>query len=319
MISIIVATYNRTDCLIECLESVFRQTYADYEVIVIFNGAADNDRRIITERCALFPRIRFIINERNLLFCKAYNQGINDSAGEFVVCLNDDVVIAPDFIKLVVESFNREPRIGMACGKLLRADKTLLDSTGLFLGKSGNPVERGYGKRDTGRYDQQEYVFGVSGACAMYRRSMLEDIKGPEGYFDEQFGMFYEDLDLSWRAHNKGWRAYYIPEAVGYHRRGASAHTVIPPLGFLRQYCFARLSDELKARLVKNRYLTMKKNATFMYLVAHLPFIAAYECKLYVYLVLFSPGALLEMLKMPRNAHHRTLTSGRKKLKSTIL
>ena len=116
-----------------------------------------------------------------------------------------------------------DAKIGMLSGKILRMDRETIDSTGLFLGRNRKAVERGYGKKDIGQYDKPGYVFGASGAVMFLRKSMLIDIKDENGYFDERFGMYYEDLDLCWRAQKKGWKAYYTPKATAYHVRGGTA------------------------------------------------------------------------------------------------
>ncbi len=78
---------------------------------------------------------------------------------------------------------------------------------------------RGFEEEDQGRYDQTEEVFGVDGAAPLYRRSMLEDIKVHDQYFDETFHSHKEDVDLAWRAKILGWRCIYTPNAIGYHKR----------------------------------------------------------------------------------------------------
>ena len=109
----------------------------------------------------------------------------------------------------------------MVSAKVLRADGKTIDSTGLFLSVWRTAGERGHGLIDTGRFEREEYIFGVNGAVAFYRRQMLEEIKIGQEYFDPDFHIFYEDLDMAWRAQRAGWRGYYIPQAIAYHARGS--------------------------------------------------------------------------------------------------
>lgn len=276
MISIIIVNYNRKDSLRKCLDSVRGQTFQDIEIIVVDNASSDGSVEMVG---TYYPDAKLIWNTRNLLFCKAYNQGIDGANGKFILCLNNDAVLDKDYLKAVMDAIGLDARIGMVSGKILRMDKETIDSTGLFLGRNRKPVERGYGKKDKGQYDKAGYVFGVSGACAFFRRSMLLDIKDENGYFDGRFGMYYEDLDLCWRAQKKKWKAYYMPKAIAYHER---AGTAVTHRGKTRSN-FLYLRDDLKRIYIRNRYLCMKKNDSWQGILANMPFILWYEMKLLLY------------------------------------
>ena len=293
LVSAVIVTFNQRKCLERCVRSLLRQSYPYLEIIIINNG---RDAYLDSLRVE-FSSVKVINNKENLFYSGAQNQGIKVSTGEFLLCLNDDVVLEGDFIKEALKGFDIDHKVGMVSGKILRMDKITIDSTGLFLGKSRKPVERGFNQKDRGQYNKEGYIFGVSGAAAFYRRTMLEDTKDENGYFDQRYGMFYEDLDLAWRANKKGWRAYYTPEAVAYHKRGESAKVVIPKIKLLKKYNFACLNDELKIMLIKNRYRTIIKNDSFLKVMLNLPFILAYEIELYLYITLFSPRLLLQILK----------------------
>lgn len=293
LVSVVIVSFNQRDCLKRCIYSLLNQSYPYLDIIIVNNGRKEN----LDDFGVDLSYLKVINNKENFFFSQAQNQGIQASRGEFVLSLNDDVVLEGDFIDELVKTIIPNKRIGMVSGKILRMDKITIDSTGLFLGKSRKPVERGFNEKDNGQYNKEGYIFGVSGAAAFYRRAMLEDIRDENGYFDERYGMFYEDLDLAWRANIRGWYAYYNPKAVAYHKRGSSAKTVSPGLRFLKKYNFAYLNDELKVKLVKNRYMTMIKNDSPWGIIVNLPFILAYEIKLYVYIILFSPKLLGRILK----------------------
>ncbi|MBU4311142.1 MAG: glycosyltransferase family 2 protein, partial [Candidatus Omnitrophica bacterium] len=220
MISVIVVNYNKKDMLKRCLDSVRGQGLQDIEIIVVDNASSDDSVEMVGR---YYPDARLIWNTRNLFFCKAYNQGIDRAKGSFILCLNNDVVLDKDYLKEALAAIGVDIRVGMVSGKILRPDRKTIDSTGLFLGRNRKPVERGYGRKDRGQYERPGYVFGVSGACAFFRRGMLKDVKDANGYFDERFGMYYEDLDLCWRAQKKKWKAYYTPKAIAYHERAGTA------------------------------------------------------------------------------------------------
>ncbi|MDP2924677.1 MAG: glycosyltransferase family 2 protein, partial [Candidatus Omnitrophota bacterium] len=220
MLSVIIVNYNRKDLLKKCLDAVRSQSFRDIETIVVNNGSSDGSSDMVRMD---YPEVKLIENKENLYFCRANNQGIKEAKGEFILCLNSDCVLDKYYLKEALESFKLDRKIGMVSGKILRMDKKTIDSTGLFVGRNRKPAERGYGKLDRSQYQNPGYIFGVSGACALFRKDMLEDIKDENGYFDETFEMYYEDLDLCWRAQKKGWKAYYNPKAVAYHKRGATA------------------------------------------------------------------------------------------------
>lgn len=286
MISIVIVSHNRVSILRNCLDSIKEQTFRDTEIIVIDNGSKDNTAETLK---ACYPEARLIHNERNLLFCKAYNQGIDASKGDFIFCLNNDVVLGKDYLQEAFFSMSTDEKIGMISGKILRMDGKTIDSTGLFLGRDRKAVERGYGKKDIGQYDKPGYVFGVSGACAFFRKTMLKNIRDKHGYFDERLGMYYEDLDLCWRAQKKGWKAYYTSKAVAYHERSGTAINKKRGNGPI----FLYLRDDLKKRYIRNRYICMKKNDSPIGFFVNAPFILSYEIKLQLYKIFKRLSALI--------------------------
>jgi len=278
MISVIIVNYNRKELLRDCLEAVKAQGIQGIEIIVIDNGSSDRSADMVKLD---YPGVRLIENKENLYFCRANNQGIKEARGEFILCLNSDCVLDKDYLKKAVSSFSMDAKIGMVSGKIMRVDRKTIDSTGLFVARNRKPLERGYGRLDKGLYEKAEYVFGVSGACMLMRKTMLEDVKDENGYFDETFEIYYEDLDLCWRAQKKGWKAYYNPKAIAYHARGATA-VIHNCRGALR---LPYITDELKKKYLRNRYRCMKKNDSLKGILLNLPFILLYELKIYLYML----------------------------------
>ncbi|MBM3254848.1 MAG: glycosyltransferase [Candidatus Omnitrophica bacterium] len=277
LVSIIIVTAGVQGHLKTLLDSIERQTHQASETIIIDNSI--NGIAITLPKWA-----KLYTNGKNLFYCQALNLGVKESKGEFILCLNDDVVLGERFIKEALKGFFISPKIGMVSGKIMRSDKKILDSTGLFLSILFTATERGYGALDKGRFEREQYIFGVNGAVAFYRRKMLEDIKINSDYFDEDYRIFYEDLDIAWRAQNFGWRGYYMPKAVAFHARGA---TVRGSAGVSKPYARHYLSDDLHLDLLKNRYITIIKNASFISLFIHLPFIFIYDLASLVYIILF--------------------------------
>lgn len=282
------------------LEAVLKQTYSSCEIIVVDNSLEPDFGRGIEKD---YPGVKLYSAGENLFYCQALNKGISLSSGEFILCLNDDVVLDKDFLKEALRGFGVDSAIGMVSGKILRADGKTIDSTGLFLSIWRTAKERGYGLPDTGKFEQEEYIFGVNGAVAFYRRKMLDELRINSEYFDSDFHIFYEDLDIAWRAQRAGWKGYYIPQAIAYHTRGG---TVRGDGGISKRFARHYLDDGLCADLIKNRWLAIIKNETLPGFLSFLPFIVLYDCVAAAYLIFFRPQAVKKLiagiLKYPRLA-----------------
>ena len=265
LINVIVVTQKKGNYLSLCLDSISAQTYSNLTVSVIDNS------------------------QENLFYCQALNKGIAQGAAEFVLCLNDDVILEPAFIKEALKGFALNGNIGLVSGKILRTDRKTLDSTGLFLTYWRTAKERGYGNLDKGQFDKPQYIFGVNGAVAFYRRQMLEETKVNSEYFDHNFRIFYEDLDISWRAHRRGWKGYYVPLAVAYHVRGG---TVRKERGINKKHARKYISDELYVDLIKNRYLTIIRNEAFISFILFSPFMLAYDLLAWIHILVSRPRLL---------------------------
>lgn len=253
-VSVTIVTYNSGRFIKRCLESVLDQTYPFLEIIVIDNCSTDGTTDILEP---FEGRVRIIYNDENIGFAAAQNQAIALSQGEWVLTLNPDVLLLPDFVDAVVFAGNLDPRVGTVCGKLLTMsagfdfpEKPVVDSTGIYFTPNLRHLDRGSLQADNGHYRQYEYVFGATAAAALYRRSMIEDISIDAEFFDDDFFVYREDADVAWRAQLMGWKCLYAPYARGYHVRKA-----LP--GNRRA-----LPAEINMHSVKNRFLLRMKNIT---------------------------------------------------------
>jgi len=285
-VSVIIVAAGRRDYLKSLLDSLKQQSYPFLEIIVIDNSPEQNLAGVCEKN---YPEVKFYSNKKNPFYCASLNKGIDISTGNFILCLNDDVVLDKKFIGEALKGFDIDENIGMVGGKILRSDRETLDSTGLFLSPFRTAKERGYGIKDAGQFDKKGPVFGVNGAVAFYSRRMLEQIKLNGEYFDTDFRFFYEDLDISWRAHNFGWKGYFIPTAIAYHVRGGTARE---NQGINKRFARRYLSDELHFDLVKNRCLTIIKNENLLALLIFLPYILIYEILAWLYIIFFKPTVL---------------------------
>ncbi|HXI02196.1 MAG TPA: glycosyltransferase family 2 protein, partial [Candidatus Saccharimonadales bacterium] len=242
------------------------------------------------------PEAILVRNPRNLGFCRANNDALKRSGGLFILCLNADAVLEPDYLEKALPAFESDPAVGMVAGKIRRFEGDVLDSAGQFLTRARRIRDRGYGEEDRGLYDEPGEVFSVCGAVALYRRAMVDAVSRDGEFFDEDFFSFGEDLDVCWRARRAGWRAVYVPAAGARHFRGGSQAGAVPLLGRISQ--MARRPPEVRAHIVKNRYLMIVKNDTAGAFLRDLPFILAWEAVQWSWLLLASPSAIPHLWRM---------------------
>jgi GT2 family glycosyltransferase len=277
-VSVNVLAYNGEKIIESCLKSVLEQTYSNLEILVIDNASTDKTIEKIKN-----VNIRTIENKKNIGFAVGHNIGIRESRGEYILCLNQDVVLDKDFIKYAVEAMEKDEKIGSVQGKLYKKDKTL-DTTGLLAYKNRRFVNRGQGEEDKNRYPAGE-IFGVDGAAPLYRRKALEDIKINNEYFDEDFYMFKEDVDLAWRMRLYGWKAVYEPRAIGYHLRGAGEKAVKNYINIARQR--RKISQFAKFYSFRNQRLMQVKNELPALFFCHFHYIIIKEIAAWIYALLF--------------------------------
>ncbi len=253
-VSVTIVTYNSGRFIKRCLESVLAQRYSNKEVIVVDNASNDGTVDILEQ---FEDRCKIVYNDENIGFAAAQNQAIGLSDGDWVLTLNPDVLLLPNFIQSLTEAGQMDPKIGTVCGKLLTIlasfdlpDKPLVDSTGIYFTPMLRHLDRGSQEVDNGHYLNYEYVFGATAAAALYRRQMIDDIAFGDEFFDPDFFVYREDADVAWRAQLLGWRCIYTPHARGYHVRN-----VLP--GNRRA-----LPPEINMHSVKNRFLMRIKNMT---------------------------------------------------------
>jgi GT2 family glycosyltransferase len=193
------------------------------------------------------PALVYIKSEENSGFGRPHNQAFRIGRGKFFLLLNSDAILMPNFVEEALRAF-ADGKVGAVQGKLLRYDfdkgepfkdsedpsLNRIDTVGLRMLKNRRIIAMGQGEADRGQYEEKMPIFGADGAAPIYRKEALESVKLPliersEGkkrpyeyeYFDEDFFMYKEDVDLAWRLRLAGWDAVYVPEAVAYHGRGS--------------------------------------------------------------------------------------------------
>lgn len=254
-VAVTIVTFNSAKFIANCLRYVFEQDYPKLSVVVVDNASSDES---VSEVLRFGERVRLIRSGKNLGFSGGHNLAIRSVTSDWVLSLNPDVRLTRGFISALVQAGQEDDRTGVVCGKLLSMGddfsipkQATFDSTGIFMTPALRHFDRGSRTADKGQWDRDEYVFGATGAAALYRRRMIADVSYAGGeFFDEDFFAYREDADVAWRAQLLAWRCRYTPRAVAYHVR-----SVLPTNR-------ADVSADINMHSVKNRFLLRVKNAT---------------------------------------------------------
>src|SRR5947208_2792939 len=216
LVSVTIVTYNSGRFIKRCLESILAQKYPDKEIIVIDNCSSDGTIDIHEQ---FEDRCQIVYNQENIGFAAAQNQAIGISSGDWVLTLNPDVLLLPNFIQALVDAGHIDPKIGTVCGKLLAMTATfdiparpLVDSTGIYFNPMLRHLDRGSQEVDNGHYLKHEFVFGATAAAALYRREMIENISFDGEFFDSDFFVYCDDADVARRAQRMVWNCIYAPQ-----------------------------------------------------------------------------------------------------------
>ena len=236
MVTVVVPTLAADDALVDCLRALESQTFEGFEVVVVDNSGSGRAQ-------GSGGRVRIIVNERNVGYGTAINQGIRDSDSPLIAVLNDDAIPDPGWLAALVKAAEARPRAGMFASQVRMAGTNHLDSAGMLIALDGSSKQRGHGAAPADFANNSDTLF-PTGSAAMYRRKMLDEI----GLFDERFFLYCEDTDLGLRARWAGWEAEYVAGAVVDHAYSKSAGR----------------ASALKAYYVeRNRLYTVIKNFPF--------------------------------------------------------
>lgn len=238
----------------DCLESLKRQTYEDMEVILVDNASTDGSIELASR---LYPGIRVVELHSNTGFAYAVNRGIEAAQGEYVLLLNNDTIVFPNFVKNQYKMIKGKPDV-FSCSALMiqNGNRELVDDAGDELAALGWGFAPDRDKPVSGCMVPHE-VFSSCAGAAIYRKSVFDEI----GLFDESFFAYLEDMDIGYRARLAGYRNLYNPYAKVYHLGSASSGS--------RHNAF---KVELSAR---NSMYMLRKNMPVLQFVLNLPFLMA--------------------------------------------
>ncbi len=218
--TVVIPNWNGAHHLPDCLDSLHDQTQSNFEVVVVDNGSTDHSIALLE---TAYAWVKVIALSDNRGFSAAVNAGILASSSEFIVLLNNDTRAQADWLERLVDAMTSQPDAAFGASKMLLWDPPHnIDSAGdrfsLWLGAGAN-IGAGM---PADSHTEPAWVFGACAGAAIYRRRLFEDI----GLFDEEFFLIFEDVDFDLRAQVAGHRCLYVPNAIVYHKRGASTDLV---------------------------------------------------------------------------------------------
>ena len=210
LVSIIILNYNGERFLSKCIYSIKAHTKREYEIIVVDNASTDKSGE---NNVSVFPDCKFILNKKNVGVPEGMNIGIKNSAGEFIVLMNNDVEVTEDWLEKFFDAYEKYG-IALYQPKFLKMSKPhILDGTGDMINIFGFGFARAKGQVDKGMYEKDEEISYASGTCMFLSKKIFDVI----GFFDQDFFAYHEELDFGWRARLYGYKSYYIPQAIIYH------------------------------------------------------------------------------------------------------
>ncbi|MBI2444509.1 MAG: glycosyltransferase [Candidatus Magasanikbacteria bacterium] len=312
-----LVTYNGAKYIPYLFQSLREQTSREWELLIIDNHSSDDTVALMQKELVNFPvASRVIVNSENVGFARGHNQAFRETSSEYFLILNQDLYLAPDCLKQLWQFIQQHPKAAAVAPRLMRwnfsavipspnlvggAEESLgnldkiftnvIDSGGLKVFRNRRVVEIGQGEEWRAVSPQKiSEVFGVSGACALFRRYAVNDALLNGQLFDETYVMYKEDVDLAFRLRSRGYAAYVVTDAVAYHDRTAAGQKDASDLA-------AAQNKKTQSALVryhsyKNHLMTLFKNEYGQNFILDLPWIVWYELKKLGYFLLFDREVL---------------------------
>lgn len=254
-VTIIIPNYNGQAFLKDCLEALSAQENCPAcQVLVVDNGSVDGSLELLSTR---FPQVQVMALSSNTGFCHAVNVGIQAAETPYVILLNNDTKVFPQFVRALYDAIEARPEaFSVSARMVMWDDPKLLDDAGDRYCVLGWAYARGKGK-PAAAYDRPAEVFSACGGAAIYRRDILKKI----GLFDEGHFAYLEDLDIGWRARIHGYRSFYEPGAGVVHYGSASSGS--------------RYNEWKTGLAAANSVYVIAKNMPLFQWILNLPFLAA--------------------------------------------
>ncbi len=251
LVSIVSVQYGHPEITLEMIKSLKQISYPNYEIIIVDNASPCDNPEIVKEK---YPDIVYIQSERNLGFAGGNNLGFHVAKGKYILMLNNDTEVEPDFLEPLVDKMENQAEIGIVSPKI-RFYNT--PDTLQYVGyESINPITqrggaRGFGEKDLGQYEEDAEASYGHGAAMMIPMRVIKEV----GLMADVFFLYYEELDWGHRIRNAGYKIYYVHNSLVYHKESISTGGRVSAL---RAYYMTR-----------NRILYLRRNFTgFTYFLA---------------------------------------------------
>jgi GT2 family glycosyltransferase len=219
-IGVIIVTWNNEKDIEECLDSILNQkTDRTFKVAVFDNDSKDRTQEIIKtkyiEQVILYdsPDNLYLTGGNN----KVLQHFVNEVGTDKVVVLTPDTIVPDNLLEVLAKSLDEDEKLGAVGPKVIfknGIDDNLINSAGLIFDGFMQAYDRGFKEKDEGQYNKSEKVFGVTGACIMYRSKMLREI----GFYSTEIKLYMDEVELFIRAKKAGWEVLYNPETYIYHK-----------------------------------------------------------------------------------------------------
>ena len=231
LVSILIANYNGAEVLRDCLASLHQVSYPRFEVVVVDNASIDASKEMLAQH----PGIRVLYSDRNRGFAGGNNFGLSACNGQFVLLLNSDTIVTPDFLQPLVEYLCTQTQVSIVQGKMiLSRHGNTLDVCGSFLTCFGFLYHYGYYKQDAQKYDHSYPIFSAKGACLLFRRELITAVGGY--LFNEDFFCYYEETDFCHRAWLAGHEVHFVHTSTIQHLQGGTSERTQDSGFVLRQF-----------------------------------------------------------------------------------
>lgn len=318
--SICIVNFNGLKYLPAFFNNLKQQTYPNLEVVFIDQDSPDESVKYVQQH---HPDIKLIRN-KNSGYAGGSNLGMKYTKGKYYMIWTVDVNMESDFIRIAVDTFEKNPNLGVFGGKIYKYDfknleKTkIIDTVGELCTVSRRVLDDGQGIQDKGQFNKAQRVFGISGQNPIYRRTALENIKIEGDIWDETFFMYKEDVDVSWRLLLYGWEAFYEPKAIGYHIRGTHIEDRFSLIKEIKSR--KKLSPFQKFYSLSNHSIMVIKNELGSTFALHFPFILSRLFGQYIFTLFTEPKlgyrTIVRFFKMlPKALHTRKIIMKHKRAK----
>ena len=252
-VTILIPNYNGKKWLKQLLPTLKRSTYPKSEILVVNNGSTDDSAKFLKEN---YPNVKILEIKKNRGYAGANNLGVKKARGKYVLLLNNDTQVTPDFLEPLVERIEKDSTVGAIQPQIrLMSNKNLIDSIGSFFTFTGFLYHYGYSQPvKFKKYQRELSVYSIKGACFLIRRKDYLDLGG----IDESFVTYVEESDLCHRILLTGKKIIYIPQSIVYHFGGGDMNVMTK-------------SEVVIFRSFRNRFVSYIKNLSLKKLLLVLP------------------------------------------------